>query len=123
MACDEELAQRVRQVLVDVPGVAERKMFGGLAFMIRGNMFCGVVGQDLMVRVGPDRYQEALAAPHARLMDFTGRPLKGMVYVGVEGCKTDEALRSWIDQAVSFAGSLPAKVSSRAIRQKTRRRQ
>jgi len=96
MACDQELAQRVRQVLVDVPGVAERKMFGGLAFMIRGNMFCGVVGQDLMVRVGPDRYQEALAAPHARLMDFTGRPLKGMVYVGVEGCKTDEALRLWM---------------------------
>jgi|SRR3990172_194928 len=123
MTYDEELAQRVRQVTLDVPGVTERKMFGGLAFMLRGNMFCGVVGLDLMVRVGPDRYQEALAARHARLMDFTGHPLKGMVYVGVEGCKTDEALRSWINQAASFAGSLPAKVSSGPVRQKIRSRQ
>ena len=122
MAYDEGLAKRVREILADQPGIAERRMFGGLAFLLAGNMLCGIVGQDLMVRVGPDRHWEALAAPHARPMDFTGRPMNGMVYVGPKGCATDDMLRSWIDQGLSFAGSLPAKGPAGATRVRPRRR-
>ncbi len=107
MTYDPSLAERVRSVLVGQPVVTEKKMFGGLSFMLNGNMCCGVIGDDLMVRVGPDRYDEALARPHSRTMDFTGRPLKGMLYVGREGFETDEALKAWVGLAVSFAGSLP----------------
>lgn len=82
-------------------------MFGGLTFMVHDNMACGIVGKDLMVRVGPEHYEEGLSRPHARPMDFTGRPLKGMVYVGPEGCKTDESLQWWVDQAVAFLASVP----------------
>jgi hypothetical protein len=77
MAYDEKLAQRVRQALSGQDGIVEKKMFGGLAFMLHGNMSVGVEKDRLMVRVGPDRYDEALARPHARPMDFTGRPMKG----------------------------------------------
>src|SRR3989304_7320425 len=105
MAYGEELAERVRQTLACQPGITEKKMFGGAAFMLWGNMCCGIVGRDLMVRVGPGRYREALALPYVRPMDFTGRPLPGMVYVAVGGYRTDEALKFWIDQALSFARS------------------
>jgi len=90
-------------------GVTERKMFGGLAFMLGGNMCCGVLEDDLMLRVGPERYDDALARPGARPMDFTGRPMKGMVYVDGNTVATDAKLRDWIDVAVGFVGSLPAK--------------
>lgn len=109
MAYDEGLAERVRGLLTDVPGVTEKRMFGGLAFMVQGNMACGVVGGELMVRVGPAAYREALARPHARVMDFTGRPLQGMVYVGVRGVATDHDLAGWVERGASFAASLPAK--------------
>jgi len=109
MAYDEGVAQRVREALVDTPGVVEKRMFGGLAFMISGNMSCGIVGSELMVRVGPEGYEDALAQPHAREMDFTGRALKGMVYVGEEGLAEDEELVAWVGRGVSFAGSLPEK--------------
>ncbi len=79
MAYDEGLAQRIREALDDRPGIAERKMFGGLCFTLNGNMACGVTGDELMVRVGPDKHAEALERPHARKMDFTGRPMKGLV--------------------------------------------
>jgi hypothetical protein len=84
-------------------------MFGGVAFLIRSNMCVGVVGDELMVRVGPDAYDEAVRQPHARKMDFTGRPMKGFVFVGVEGFELDADLRRWVAHGVEFAASLPAK--------------
>jgi|GEM_PF-5100992 len=89
MAYDEGLAYRIREVFADHPAgpaVTEKKMFGGIAFLVSGNMAVGVVGEELMVRVGPDAYQATLELPHARQMDFTGKPMKGFVYVGAEGC-------------------------------------
>ena len=111
MAYNEDLADRMRDVLAHRNELTEKKMFGGLSFMLGGNMCCGIVKDDLVVRVGPDSYEKALAKPHARPMDFTGRPLKGMVYVGPEGYRTDEELKYWLDQALSFALSLPPKTS------------
>ena len=109
MAFNEELADRIRVSLDGRAGVVERKMFGGVAFMIHGNMCCGVVNDDLMVRVGPDSLEASLALPHARPMDFTGRPMKGFVYVGPEGINDDGALSEWIARGESFARSLPEK--------------
>jgi hypothetical protein len=113
MPFDDHLAERVRRALSGRAELAERKMFGGLAFMVRGHMCCGIVGSDLMVRVGADRYDEALARPHARVMDFTGRPLMGMVYVGAAGVRTEPELRAWTSMALAFVESLPAKLPAR----------
>jgi hypothetical protein len=109
MAFDQGLAQRIRDHLDERPDVSERKMFGGLAFMLGGNMCCGVVGEELMLRVGADAHDEALALPHAREMDFTGRPMRGMLYVGTQGIGEDDDLAGWLDRAVAFASSLPPK--------------
>ena len=109
MAYDETLAQRIREALAGREGLTEKKMFGGMAFMLRGNMCCGIVRDQLMVRVGPEGHQEALARPHARPMDFTGRPMKGMVYVGPEGTKSDAGLAAWLRLGVEFAATLPPK--------------
>ena len=109
MAYDEMLAASVRAALADQPGVSEQRMFGGLSFLLNGNMCCGVVGGTLMVRVGPDAYEAALATPHAREMDFTGRPLRGMVYVAPDGVHTDSALAAWVRRGTAFAASLPPK--------------
>ena len=109
MAYDESLARRVRVHLADESDLYERKMFGGLAFMVRGNMCCGIVGDELMVRVGPVQYAAALAQSHAREMDFTGRPMTGMVMVATEGLSSDAALEEWIRQAITFVSSLPPK--------------
>jgi len=109
MAFSDELASRVRDTLAGTVGLSERKMFGGLAFMINGHMCCGIVGDELMVRVGPTAYATSLAQPHGREMDFTGKPLKGMVYVEVEGIQNDDQLRRWIERGTDFAGSLPPK--------------
>lgn len=109
MACDEKLAERIRVALKGRRGITEKKMFGGVAFLSRGNMLCGVVGSDLVVRVGPDAYEEALARPHAREMDFTGRPMKGMVYVAPAGVRTARQLDAWLERGLAFARSLPAK--------------
>src|SRR3990170_3525195 len=112
MPYNEGLAERIRAAVAGRRGLTEKKMFGGIAFMLNGNMFCGVMKDDLMVRVGPEHFQIALAQPHARPMDFTGRPMKGMVYVGPAGSYTDKSLRSWVDQGMRFAASLPAKKAS-----------
>lgn len=106
---DLHLAERVRQALAGQPRVAERKMFGGLAFFVHGNMCCGIVGEDLMVRVGPQRYEEALAQPHARPMDFTGRPMKGMVFVSPDGCRSGEDIKRWVKRGLDFVLTLPPK--------------
>ena len=109
MAFDEALAQRVRTILAADARLTERRMFGGVAFMIGGNMAVGIVRDDLMVRVGPDGHDAALAEPHARPMDFAGRPSRGMVYVGPAGTASDADLERWVRTGVAFAGSLPAK--------------
>jgi TfoX/Sxy family transcriptional regulator of competence genes len=109
MSYDEGLAERIRDALADRSDVSERKMFGGLAFLLNGNMCVGVVGDELMVRVGPDAYGEAVRRPHARKMDFTGRPMKGFVYVGCEGLESDADLRRWVARGIDFARSLPPK--------------
>lgn len=112
MPFDEQLADRIRVLTRDLPDIAERKMFGGLAFLARGHMCCGIVGSDLMVRVGPDGYEDALANAHVRPMDFTGRPSKGMVYVAPAGIRTASALRKWIERGIRFSETLPAKTGS-----------
>ncbi|MDA0328778.1 MAG: TfoX/Sxy family protein [Gemmatimonadetes bacterium] len=109
MAFDEGLAERVREGLSRRSDLSERKMFGGLCFMLGGNMCCGVVGEELMLRVGPDAYESTLALEHAREMDFTGRSLRGMVYVATDGLSEDSQLDEWLRLAVDFAASLPAK--------------
>ena len=109
MAYDEGLAQRIRDALDEREDLSERRMFGGLCFMLGGNMDCGVVGEELMLRVGPQAYAACLALPHAREMDFTGRSMKGFVYVGVEGLEDDADLADWLARGVAFAASLPPK--------------
>ena len=103
MAYDEGLAERIRTALRGRDDVVEKKMFGGIGFMVAGRMACGVIHDDLMVRVGPDRHDEALTQPGARPMDFTGRPSRGMVYVAPEAIATDEVLGRWLDRAVAVA--------------------
>lgn len=107
MAFDEKLADRIRHILIDTDGVSEKKMFGGIAFLLNGHMCVGIVGDRLMVRTGPDAYQSALARPHVSLMDFTGRPMKGMIYVAPEGISDRRKLASWIRAGLDFASSLP----------------
>jgi hypothetical protein len=103
MAYDEGLAERIRTVLRGRDDVAERKMFGGICFMVAGRMACGVAHHDLMVRIGPNEYEAALTEPHTRPWDFTGRPAHGMLYVAAGGVATDADLKRWLDRAVGFA--------------------
>lgn len=109
MAYDEALADRVRDALAPRADLSERKMFGGIAFMIGGNMAVGVIGEDLMVRLDPGDAEKALAEPHARQMDFTGRPMKGMVFVDSAGTDADDDLAGWVEAGADFAASLPPK--------------
>ena len=112
MAYDEKLAARVREAIAG-HGVEERRMFGGLAFLQRGKMCCGVVKDELMVRVGPDGYEAALEEPHVRPMDFTGRPMKGLVYVAGAGLRTRAMLTRWIERGVTAARTQPTRRKSR----------
>ncbi len=123
MAYSETLANRIRAILVGRKDVMERKMFGGVAFMVRGHMACGIVGDELMARVGPERYDEALSMPHARPMDFTGKPLKGMVYVAPAGFRTEAALRNWVQRTTDFASSQPERASPNDRQSKARKQQ
>ncbi len=109
MAYDEGLAERIRQVLDQQPGLVEKKMFGGIGFMLHGNMACGVTKDELVVRVGPERYAQAVAMPHTRPFDFTGRPMKGWVMVAPDGLESDDDLAGWVHQGIDFALSLPPK--------------
>ena len=109
MAYDELLAERVRAALTGVAGITEKKMFGGIAFMLSGNMCCGIVKDELMVRLGPEGTAAALEEPHTRPMDFTGKPMKTMIYVEAIGCADDLALTDWAERGVAFAKTLPPK--------------
>jgi hypothetical protein len=110
MAYSEALAERIRGNTSAHEGVSEIKMFGGLAFMVGGNMFCGIIGDELMARVGSDNFDEALGKPGARIMDFSGRPMKGMLFVGSSGIDSDRDLKAWVDASFAYATALPVKV-------------
>jgi len=109
MSYDKGLAQRVREILEDEPGFDEKKMFGGLCFLLFGNMVCGIIKEDLIVRVGADNYNAALILPHTRKFDITGRPLKGWVMVLSTALDSDEELNDWLKKAVKFVRTLPPK--------------
>lgn len=109
MAYDEELALRVRQALEDPPGLVEKKMFGGIGFLVQGNMACGVLDDYLIVRVGPESYEAALSQSHVRMFDLTGRAMSGWVVVENEGVAEEDELQHWVQQGIDFALSLPPK--------------
>jgi len=109
MTYDEGLAERIREVLDDRRDVTEKRMFGGIAFMVRGHMTVGIVKDDLMVRVGPKAYENLVGQRHARPMDFTGKPMKGFLYVESSGFEADEDLKRWVGLGLEFTLSLPAK--------------
>jgi hypothetical protein len=109
MAYSESLADRVRSIFGKGRGRAEKKMFGGVGFLVGGNICVGVWKTSLIVRVGPDAYARALAQPHVGEFDITGRPMAGWVLVEADGLDDEAALRCWIDRALEFVGSLPAK--------------
>jgi hypothetical protein len=109
VAYDEGLAERVRDLLSVRQGFSERKMFGGIGFMLSGNMACGVSGDELMVRLDPEEGEKALAEEHVRVFDMTGRPMKGWILVGPEATRSDEDLAAWVDAGADFAVSLPPK--------------
>ena len=109
MPYDERLAERVLDILGAEPTLVQKKMFGGVAVMLQGNLACGVLKNDLMVRVGKDEYEAALARPHARPMDFTGRPMRGWVVVGPEATDDDASLEDWVATGAAYALSLSPK--------------
>ena len=109
MSYDRGLAERVREILWEKKGCTEKKMFGGIAFFLYGNMACGVLADHLIVRVGPLNYEKALNKPHTRKFDLTGRPMKGWVVVSIEGYESDQDLYEWVREGEVFALSLPAK--------------
>ena len=109
MAYDEGLAQRVRELLEERAGFDEKKMFGGICFLLHGNMSCGIIEDDLIVRVGKERYEECLSQAHTRKFDVTGRPMTGWVMVSYEGYESDQELSKWVEKGVSLVLTLPLK--------------
>jgi len=121
MAYDEHLAEQMRGILAGAPGVDEKKMFGGVAFLKEGKMFCGIVKDDLMVRVGPEHYEAALADAHVRPMDFTGRPMNGYVFVGPGGTQTEKAIKRWVDQGAAFVATLDGGATKKRSKPRARK--
>jgi|SRR5947208_14784917 len=109
MAFSEALAERIRQRLVRRRNIGEKKMFGGVGFLLHGNMLVGVWKDSLIVRLGPDEGEEALLEPHVKAFDITGRAMKGWVLVEPGGVEDDEQLAGWIERAAKFVRTLPAK--------------
>ena len=116
MPYDEVLYQRICKLLKSSKGVDSKKMFGGICFMHNGNMLCGIAGQRLMVRVGPAQYDSALKLKHASVMDFTGKPMKGFIFVSLNGTKTDASLRKWIDLGFNFTSTLKPKKAKSSMK-------
>ncbi len=112
MPYDDKAAERVRSVLSGQRNVIEKKMMGGLIFMVRGNMCCGVSASALMVRVGHEAYESTLAQPHVRPLEFAGRRPKGFVLVDPEGYRTSATLNAWLKRGLDFVLALPAKKSA-----------
>jgi len=106
---DEHLGDRVRALLAGRGDLTDRKMFGGLAFMLHGNMCCGVIGDELVARLGEEDGDAALDEPHTRVMDFTGRPMRSFVIVERPAIDDDAGLQRWVERASAFADTLPAK--------------
>ena len=113
MAYDLHLADRVRSILKRVSEFSEKKMFGGLAFMVNGHMCCGILKTDLVLRLTTEEAAACLRQPHTRPMDFTGKPMKSMIYVSAIGADSDEALAAWVESAVRLARSVPKKKNAR----------
>jgi hypothetical protein len=110
MAFDDALAQRIRELFDGQPDVTERRMFGGIAFLVGGNMCCGVLGDDLIVRLDPEQAEELLVSMRGvREFDVTGRPMRGWLFVGAGAIAEDAELATWVDRAETFASSLPPK--------------
>ena len=109
MPANKALVERIRKVLASRGDVVEKKMFGGVSFLLNGNLCCGVLGDTMIVRVGPVGYDEAMAQLHTRVFDHSGRPMKGWVTVKAEGCAADSDLRAWVRRGVDFAQTLPPK--------------
>ena len=109
MAYGEDLADWIMGHLAEHPRLDQRKMFGGPSFMVQGNLACGVVKNELCVRLEADGYEAALARPHVRPMDFTGKPMRGGVFVGAEALADDASLHEWVDMGLRHAWCLPAK--------------
>lgn len=116
MAYDLGLADRVRLILKRRAGFSECRMFGGVAFMINGHMCCGVTKNELVLRLRPDEVTAALRRPHTRPMDFTGKPMRSMIFVNARGSDSDESLREWVESALAFVRTLPPKSPTRATR-------
>ncbi len=106
---NEKLANRIRKLLNKRKSIEEKKMFGGLSFLLNGKMCCGIIKDDLVVRVGPENYEDVLTQPHTRPMDFTGRPIKGFVYVNSKGLSNELTLRKWVNMSLSYVSSLARK--------------
>jgi hypothetical protein len=109
MSFDENLASRLRRLFEGNLDIREIKMFGGLCFTSRGHMFIGIVGNNLMARIGPDNYSLALQQPHVREMDFTGKPMQGYVFIAPDGIATEQSLAKWSDLCLRFIDTLPPK--------------
>ncbi len=116
MGYDEQTAARVRRMLSGRPGVVEKRMVGGLSFIVDGHMCCGVTSTALMVRVGSEAYQQELGRPHVRPLELAGRPLGGYVCVDPEGIPTDAALAAWVQRGIDFVSTLPARRPPRSGR-------
>jgi TfoX/Sxy family transcriptional regulator of competence genes len=106
---DEKVAQRIRNLLKGRHSVEEKRMFGGVAFMVNGHMCCGVLKNELVLRVGREEYEEAISHPHTRPMDFTGRPMRGLLYVSPPGFRSARSLRAWVRRSLQFVSTLPRK--------------
>jgi TfoX/Sxy family transcriptional regulator of competence genes len=109
VAYSEELVERIRDVLDGRPGIVERKMFGGVAWMVNGNMACGVIAEDIMVRLDHEEADQAMAEEHVGPMEFTGRPMRGFLLVEAAGIEEERDLVRWIETGANFAESLPPK--------------
>jgi TfoX/Sxy family transcriptional regulator of competence genes len=109
MAYDQDQARRVQGLLNECPGYQEKKMFGGVGFFIHGNLACGILREDLIVRTGPAEYAGALRSPHARPFDLTCRPMPGWLLIDRAGTRTDAELTAWVELGVGFARTLPRK--------------
>ncbi len=106
MAYNGKLAERIGKALTGERSVVMKEMFGGVAFMVQGKMAVGVIKDDLMLRLDPADAEKALKEPHVRPMDFTGRPMKGYVYVAPAGYKSDAALKKWVAMSATYAAGL-----------------